>query len=161
VAVSTADRFLAGAIGPPGDREFRLEVATGGETVAYVIEKVQVATLAAEAQRLLRDLGMIGSGLSQDPGEIHPDTPVGFRVGAVQLLHEPGTEQVTVVLHPAEEGAGSVSYDVSPAQLDAFAREAVEVVAAGRPTCPRCGLAMDPDGHNCPRSNGDLRGYRP
>lgn len=159
--MSTVDNFLAGAIGQPGEREFRVEVTVGGNTVAHLIEKVQVAATATEAQRLLRDLGMIGSGLAIDLGEIHPDTPVLFRVGGVQLLHESGTEQVTIVLVPVEEGADPASYDLTLGQLDAFAREAAVVVVAGRPSCPRCGLAMDPDGHNCPRSNGDLRGYRP
>lgn len=159
--MSAAQKFLAGAIGPPGEREFRLEATVGGVTVAHVIEKVQVAAMAVEAQRLLRDLGMIGSGRSIDPGEIHPDAPVQFRVGAVQLEHEPGTEAVTVGLSPVEEGVEPVSYELTIGQLDAFAREAAVVVTAGRPSCPRCGLAMDPDGHNCPRSNGDLRGYRP
>ena len=67
----------------------------------------------------------------------------------------------TVVIHSSDEADAPVECEMTHAQLDAFAREAQVVVAAGRPECPRCGLAMDADGHNCPRSNGDLRGHRP
>jgi uncharacterized repeat protein (TIGR03847 family) len=36
----------------------------------------------------------------------------------------------------------------------AFVERAVRVLAAGRPTCPWCGLPLDPQGHLCPRRNG-------
>jgi uncharacterized repeat protein (TIGR03847 family) len=67
-------------------------------------------------------------------------------------------EGIDVVVHPADgEDAEPVSFTVDPAGLDSMARRAVEVVAAGRPSCPWCGLPKDPEGHVCPSSNGDLR----
>ena len=35
-----------------------------------------------------------------------------------------------------------------------FIARAAEVVAAGRPPCPLCGLPLNPEGHICPRKNG-------
>jgi uncharacterized repeat protein (TIGR03847 family) len=157
----TVERFVAGAIGEPGNRVFLLEVDHDGETIAYLIEKIQVAALAREAEKLLRDRGLVGSGLGIDPGDVNATTPVAFRVGGLQLIVDDDAEEATVVLHSSEEGEAPVTYAVNLPQLDAFAREAAVVVAAGRPACPRCGLAMDPDGHSCPRDNGDLRGHRP
>jgi hypothetical protein len=29
-----------------------------------------------------------------------------------------------------------------------------DIIAGGRPICPLCGLAMDPEGHMCVRTNG-------
>lgn len=155
------ERFAGGAIGEPGKRVFMLEVVSGGDTVAYVIEKVQVHALAVEAQHLLRERGLIGAGLSVEPGGVHQETPVGFRVGGLELGIGEGSDIAHLVLHSTDEGDDPVAYELSLGQLDAFAREALAVVASGRPACPRCGLAMDPDGHNCPRTNGDLRAHRP
>jgi len=31
---------------------------------------------------------------------------------------------------------------------------AVQVINAGRPPCPLCGRPLDPQGHICPRKNG-------
>lgn len=156
----TVDRFAGGAIGQPGDRVFLLEVVVEGEATAYLIEKLQVAALAEQAQVQLRESGLLGSGLALDPGDVHDDTNVAFRVGGLHLAFDDTTGTITVVIHSTEEADPPVECNLTPAQLDAFAREALVAVAAGRPACPRCGLAMDPDGHNCPRSNGDLRGHR-
>ena len=39
-------------------------------------------------------------------------------------------------------------------QAAAFAIRATQLVEAGRPPCPLCGLPLDPSGHDCPRTNG-------
>lgn len=46
---------------------------------------------------------------------------------------------------------------LSSAQARAFAKRALDVVAAGRPSCPFCGRPLDPEGHLCPRANGFRR----
>ncbi len=159
--MSRADRFAAGAIGEPGHRVFMLEFVADGITNAYVLEKLQVAALAEEAQRLVRDRGLVGAGLSIEPGEVHEESPVAYRVGGLQLTLEDDSDVATIVIISTEPDDPAAEYEVTLPQLDAFAREALVTVEAGRPACPKCGLAMDPEGHNCPRSNGDLRGHRP
>jgi hypothetical protein len=77
----------------------------------------------------------------------------------LQYREDPDT--ITIVLVPTVDDIDSVSFEVTPAQLDAAARNGAAAVRAGRPRCPRCGLAMDPDGHHCPSTNGDLRNHRP
>lgn len=155
-----AERFAAGAIGEPGNRVFVLEFVVDGIVTAYVIEKVQVAALAQEAQKLLRERGMIGAGLTVETGGIDPSAPIDFRVGGLQLGPGDESDEARIVVHSTEESDRPAEYEVTIPQLDAFAREALAIVASGRPACPRCGLAMDPEGHNCPRTNGDLRGHR-
>ena len=39
----------------------------------------------------------------------------------------------------------------------AFVARARNVVGAGRPDCPFCGIPIDPDGHLCVRANGFRR----
>jgi hypothetical protein len=58
-------------------------------------------------------------------------------------------------------GPDSVDFEVDLDQLYAMAIHAREAVVAGRPQCPRCALPLDPEGHVCPASNGDLRRHRP
>lgn len=159
--MSAVERFAGGAIGEPGNRVFLLEVVVDGEPVTYVIEKLQVAALAGEGTRLLRERGMIGAGLSLDPGGVHEDNPIVFRVGGLELSLADDADTATLVIHSTEESDTPAEYELTLAQLDAFAREALTVVEAGRPACPRCGLAMDPEGHTCPHGNGDLRNHRP
>ena len=43
---------------------------------------------------------------------------------------------------------------LSAATARAFVERAVRVVQAGRPPCPLCGNPLDPQGHICPRRNG-------
>ena len=73
----------------------------------------------------------------------------------------PGDGIGQVVLPESVRSLDSVGFDVTPAQLDAAARHGAAAVRAGRPRCPRCGLAMEPEGHHCPATNGDLRDHRP
>ena len=48
--------FTAGAIGPPGQRTFYLQARTGASSVAWKVEKQQVAALGEFLQRMLADL---------------------------------------------------------------------------------------------------------
>jgi uncharacterized repeat protein (TIGR03847 family) len=56
-------------------------------------------------------------------------------------------------------GGGDDESDVmrvhlGPRMTLAFAQQALEVVAAGRPPCPFCGQPLNPEGHICARRNG-------
>ena len=104
---------------------------------------------------------MVGAGLTLDPGGVHEETPIAYRVGGLQLALADDSDVALVVLMSTEDDDPDTTFELTLAQLDAFAREAIAAVESGRPACARCGLAMDPEGHNCPRTNGDLRGHRP
>jgi uncharacterized repeat protein (TIGR03847 family) len=152
-SLGSVEHFVAGAIGEPGSRTFLLEVGTEESVEWFLLEKEQVAVLARRSLELLRDLGASsvppGPALS-DPGEIT------FRVGEIGIGAEP--DGITIVLSPTDDAEGDpVAFRISPARLEAMARKAVEVVAAGRPPCRHCGLPRSAEGHVCPSSNGDLR----
>lgn len=157
----TADRFVAGAIGEPGDRVFLLQFDQGGQLATFVLEKGQVAALAEQSLELLDQAGFAGAGDGLDPGELVAPVDIEFRVAAMQLTYSEDSGLVALLLGSTEEDTEPVAFELSPAQLDAAARSGRDAVAAGRPRCPRCGLAKDRTGHNCPISNGDLRGHRP
>ena len=53
-----------------------------------------------------------------------------------------------------DDDGESASFDLTSEQLRAMALVALDAVHSGRPICPRCHLPEDPDGHDCPSSNG-------
>jgi uncharacterized repeat protein (TIGR03847 family) len=152
-----AERLAAGAIGQPGQRRFFLEVTAGGKVHSFPCEKSQVAELAQQGLQLL-------TVASLEPDEeavqrlvqsrlpiIDPEEPK-FRIGSIGVaVHLSDFLSITFTSTDDEDSA---TFVVTPEQFRAMALVAVEVVAAGRPICPRCGLPEDPDGHRCPSVNG-------
>jgi len=152
-----AERLAAGAIGQPGQRRFFLEVTAGGKVHSFPCEKSQVAELAQQGLQLL-------TVASLEPDEeavqrlvqsrlpiIDPEEPK-FRIGTIGVaVHL--SEFLSITFSSTDE-EDSATFVVTPEQFRAMALVAVEVVAAGRPICPRCGLPEDPDGHRCPSVNG-------
>jgi uncharacterized repeat protein (TIGR03847 family) len=53
-----------------------------------------------------------------------------------------------------EEGPDVLRVRVTPAAARSFVERAAQLVASGRPPCPLCGQPLDPQGHMCPRRNG-------
>jgi uncharacterized repeat protein (TIGR03847 family) len=173
------DRFLAGTIGQPGEREFYLQVVDGRRVLSVACEKQQVAILADRLGSLITEVGRRFGALPAVPSP--PDetnlsltTPVDaeFRVGTmgrawggegsqviVELLaltdEEVGED---IVLEDREEGPDALRVFLSLAEARDFALHAQTVVAAGRPPCPLCGNPLDAEGHICPRLNGYHRG---
>jgi uncharacterized repeat protein (TIGR03847 family) len=154
-------RFAAGADGPPGQRTFFLQVDAESGPAGFLVEKGQVAALALEAGALLREAGLAGVGSATPDDAIDPMLIPEFRVAEIHLQYREEAGTITIILVPTVDDISSVSFEVTPAQLDAAARSGGAAVRAGRPRCPRCGLAMDPEGHHCPTTNGDLRNHRP
>ena len=53
-----------------------------------------------------------------------------------------------------ERDVGRVRFWATREQMLSLARHGAAVCAAGRPRCPLCGNAIDPEGHRCPALNG-------
>lgn len=172
------DRFVAGTVGAPGERTFYLQATGAGRLVSAALEKVQVSALAERVDQILDEVRRREGADSDVPvavpaeaEDLAPlDTPLleDFRVGTIGLAWEPETRQIVIeaqavsesgeaadlVEDDATEGPDLLRVRLSPMAARAFAKRASSLVAAGRPTCPLCGLPMDPAGHVCPRQNG-------
>jgi uncharacterized repeat protein (TIGR03847 family) len=163
IELGPAERFMAGAIGQPGQRTFYIYVEVGGRPSWFLLEKGQVEALARQSLEAIDR-----SGLSVDdqavehlvtgPGEIPwPTTPeeVRFRVGAMALRMNEGASLISVILEPVDETEVETTvFEVAPEQLRAMSIQALDEVHSGRPICPKCRLPEDPAGHDCPSSNG-------
>jgi uncharacterized repeat protein (TIGR03847 family) len=172
------DRFVAEAIGVPGQRTFYLQAREGGRVVTVVAEKVQVAALAQRLLELLAAVSERGVELPPDIRSVDDDAPLeeplngSFRVGTIVLGWDDARRRVMVEVREVVEDEEeqdepeATAADDDPAGYDllrvfieapdvrAFARRAVRAVAGGRPPCPMCGQPLDPQGHLCPRRNG-------
>lgn len=156
-----ATRFAPGFVGTPGNRTFLIEVDDVGGRVWYVLEKAQVAAFAEQAANLLDELELSGSGEEIDLGAVSEPTAVAFRIGQIVIEIGRTARRIDLTLIPVDPDDPSASHTISAAQLDAAVRAARLAIPQGRRKCPRCGLAMDPEGHACPVMNGDLRHHRP
>ncbi len=114
-AFEPPERFVAGTVGPPGDRTFFLQARGGGRLVSVALEKVQVSLLAEKLEELLseaqRRFGVKLPETGPVGGDNDPlDTPVDeeFRVGTLGLAFDVDTETVVIeaiAVGEAEVGA--------------------------------------------------------
>jgi uncharacterized repeat protein (TIGR03847 family) len=173
-AFEPPERFVAGTVGPPGERVFYLQARGGGRLVSVVLEKVQVSLLAEKLDELLgeahRRFGVVLPEVEIGTPDNEPlDSPVDeeFRVGTLGLAFDVDTSTVVIEAIAAGEGEEdeeTVEEDTSdldrlrvrltPTATRGFIERARRVVSAGRPPCPLCGQPLDPGGHLCPRHNG-------
>ncbi len=164
------DRFVAGTVGGPGERSFYLQARKGGAVVSVGLEKTQAAVLADRLAQMLDALE--GAGVDPPIGDPMPlDEPIveSFRVGAMALAWDAGHGTVVVEAQPlAEDGEYHEAPDDDPDGPDLLrvrlsadgARSLVDrllhLVGAGRPSCPFCGMPLEPTGHFCTRTTSRL-----
>lgn len=173
------DRFLAGTIGQPGEREFYLQAVDAGRVVSVACEKQQVEVLADRLGSLISEVARRFGAQPDASGAVTRadaalTTPVDaeFRVGTMGLAWDGAGAQVIVellaltdeevsedvVLEDRDDAPDALRVFLSLAEAKAFATHAQRVVSAGRPPCPICGNPLDAGGHICPRMNGYHRG---
>jgi uncharacterized repeat protein (TIGR03847 family) len=171
IELDDVDGLGAGAVGEPGQRAFYIQARTEQTQLTVLVEKEQVALLAAEAVAFL---DKIADDYPELPFDIptaqsvlrEPTVPL-FRARLIGLGFDPERELVLLELRErAEDDEEVVDVDVDEddegyvariyatrAQVRAMAARGVEAVAGGRPPCPLCEQPMDPSGHRCPRWN--------
>lgn len=94
------DRFVAGAVGQPGQRTFFLQAVKGGQVVSVALEKTQVAVLAERLATLLLALRQRGVEIGEErfaptPALAEPIVEE-FRVGTLTLGWDSDTERVVI-----------------------------------------------------------------
>lgn len=158
--LSRPHHVTADFVGEPGDRTFYVQAAEDAEVVSVLVEKMQVSGLADLLTRLLGQVGAEPERIWDIDGmRLQEPVVPRWRAGAIAVGIDPQLGHFVIELTElvADEEAREpdlvrIWIDEDRARtLAAHARWSVE---QGRPSCRLCGLAMDPDGHVCPRSNG-------
>jgi uncharacterized repeat protein (TIGR03847 family) len=172
------DYFTAGAVGEPGSRVFYLQVGIDGRTVvSFRCEKQQVGALGEHLANALRDLPAAEpEDVPERHGLVQPVVPE-WVVGSMGMAYDERSDRLVLIVQELvvrdeddeddedgdplgdleDEDAATARFHLTRGQAVDFVALAEELVAAGRPPCPICGLPMSPDGHTCPRSNGHGR----
>jgi uncharacterized repeat protein (TIGR03847 family) len=158
----------AEALGVPGQRTFRVNAHSRNGAARLWVEKEQLQQLASTIEQLLVEVAQARGFTTGSPSVPFPGTPSAeFHVGRITLGYDQDADLVTMIIFesvPLEEEepdlGGSepdgeqVRFQASRELAQTFSRQALDVVAAGRPRCPLCGAPLDGPTHFCPRSNG-------
>jgi uncharacterized repeat protein (TIGR03847 family) len=157
------ERFVPGCVGEPGARVFYLQAVEATQVVSLRLEKQQVAALAEYLAGILADLSPVDPQPLDDVALVDP-VIAEWVVGSLAVAYEESSDRLLIVAEElvevddetgiAEHTPSTARFHVTRAQVDVFIRRAVELVQAGRPLCPICGRPINPDGHVCPRGNG-------
>ena len=156
------NRLLPEALGEPGKRTFRIVADSESSSASLWLEKEHLFELALAIQQLVASLPERGEASGAIPPEREAPglTRLDFRIGKLALGHDGGNGLFLIDAYDIEQSDSdtpTVRLWATREQLHDFAEEALRVCAAGRPLCPLCGRAMDPDGHPCPRVNGHAK----
>lgn len=157
--------FTAGAVGSPGQRIFYLQARSGSASVAWKVEKQQVAALGEFLQRMLSDLPQPDAIPDEDAVALVEPVEAEWAVGSLGVAYDGDEDRILVaadeLVETDDEGNPAPGVDqatarvrITRAQAVAFVATAERLMSAGRPPCPLCGRPMNPDGHICPRTNG-------
>src|SRR6516225_8204699 len=100
------DRFVAGAVGQPGERIFYLQATSNGRVTSVVLEKFQVSLLAERIDELLDEVLRRTGGSTAipaaAPAALRDDGPLDlpltedFRVGAIALAWDSDGDRVVI-----------------------------------------------------------------
>ena len=151
----------AEALGEPGQRTFRILVDSESSSAVLWLEKEQLFQLAVAITQLSAIVPEKEPVSSDDLSarEVAPATFLEFKLGKLALGHDGRSGHFIIDAHDVEgeeEAPPTVRVYSGGQQMAAFAQEALQVCAAGRPLCPLCSAPMDRDGHRCPRTNGHV-----
>ena len=157
------DQIAVAAVGEPGARRFFLLATGSGRTMTLACEKSQIQALVVRLHQMMEEQGIVA------PEQEAQGTTEGtlgepeWQIGEIGLGYHEDRHMFVLVASQATAGddkpaeptdVTSIRFWLSPQQVADFSKQAENVLTAGRPLCPRCGLPMDPAGHPCPVMNG-------
>lgn len=167
IDLDPVDHITVDAIGRPGQRVFYIQGIKETQVVTLLVEKAQVQTLAIGIEQFLGEIGekypaleQVSEEYDEEKMRIYPPVDPLFRSGELGLAYDSERDLVVLVVREVliegqePEDVGLARFWATRAQVRSMAAWAREVSSRGRPLCPQCGEAMDPEGHFCPKKNG-------
>jgi uncharacterized repeat protein (TIGR03847 family) len=155
------------ALGKPGQRVFYLQGRSNDQLISLIAEKIQIQTLSIGLDQFLEEIDKKYEDLSEasdeyDEEKMHILPPIDplFRIGELGLGYDADRDLLVLVAREIlgegqeQEDVSVVRFWCTRSQLLAMCRWSQELANRGRPICPQCGEAMEPEGHFCPKKNG-------
>lgn len=153
----------AEAIGPPGQRRFRLVIQNEQESAALWLEKEQLAAVAtALEQQLARTRGADSSQRKTEHDEESPiplNLSLELQVGQLALGYDDVRQLFMIQAYTVDADEGGQATFTCGLRRDQARRiigQVTRLMQTGRPVCPLCGATLQGP-HVCPRSNGHSR----
>jgi len=152
------DYLDAEAIGPPGQRRFRLTAMQEDRTASLWIEKEQLASLGtAVEQQLVRSArAQRKAAASNDAPPMPLNATVDFRVGQIALGYDADRSEFMLQAFGADADLReqpTFICRIDHEQARRLTSRIAQLMTTGRPVCPLCGAPIEGT-HRCPRSNG-------
>jgi uncharacterized repeat protein (TIGR03847 family) len=131
------ERFVAGTVGPPGERTFYLQARGGGRLVSVALEKVQVSLLAEKLDELLgeanRRFGLelpVADGLPTDNEPLDSPIDEEFRVGTLGLAYDVDTSTVVIEAIAAADAGEETEIETDGEDEDEIGEEEFDAATA-------------------------------
>jgi uncharacterized repeat protein (TIGR03847 family) len=156
---SEVSHFVAGAVGPPGERVFHLQVESGGRLVSFRMEKQQAAILCDYLERILATHEVPESPPAYMRELVEPLVDE-WTIGSMMVAVNESAGRIVVIVEELDVDEDDPDAELAQArfaltsgQVEAFIEGTRRVVEGGRPICQLCGRPIDLTGHACPRLN--------
>jgi uncharacterized repeat protein (TIGR03847 family) len=157
------DAVDAEAIGPPGQRTFRLRANKDENYAALWFEKEQLSLLGREFSKLLAERSKERGRPTDSVPEMGPfpaNPQIDLQVARLGLDFDEDSEHIVLLADDAQalQDGESPSFRMEINRAHAIAAMASidDAVSGGRPLCPLCNRVLEDDGSciACPGSNG-------
>jgi len=149
------DAFVAGTVGPAGERAFFLQAVAGTQIVTLKVEKQQVVALAEYLSNMLTDLPQPET--ESVPGPTGLATPVEpeWAVASMGVAYVESRDRVALwaeqmLLRDDDSSPATSRFQLTRGQVLAFVTHATQLVSAGRPPCPYCEAPLNTADGWCP-----------
>ena len=147
-------------IGEPGSRVFLLQASDATRLMTLKLEKTQVRSMCSYIGDLLQDLGRPGH-LPEDH-DLRDPVEIAWVAGPFAVHFDEQLERVVINIESLDDIDSDVLEAPDSARIACTREQAADLiingtslVESGRPPCPLCGYPLDPNGHACPRTNGN------
>lgn len=148
---SNPDKIMVGVRGDVGNRLFLFQVREGRRLAIIKCEKIQLAALGEWISQVIGKLGRPDH--LPDDLTLEAEYESDFVAGDIAVSLDEEAQAIDVTMESIEEDS-SLNVRLSREWAAGLAIAIVRLVKAGRPLCPLCGGPLDPQGHDCPRTNG-------
>jgi len=149
------DAFVAGTVGPAGDRAFFLQAVAGVQVITLKVEKQQVIALAEYLSNMLTDLPEPAPDSIPPPAPLATPVEPEWAVSSMGVAYVESRDRVALwaeqmVLSEDDDSPATSRFQLTRGQVLAFVNHAVELVSAGRPPCPYCAAPLNDGQTWCP-----------
>jgi uncharacterized repeat protein (TIGR03847 family) len=153
------------ALGQPGQRTFRLLLATDSQSACLWMEKEQMQALAMAVDQLvaqlranrIRSQSRDADVRTAEATDFGLPAEIEFKVSRLGLGYDQDTDHLVILAHELdadEDEPATLSIRATRAQMRQLSTEITRVVSAGRPRCALCGAPLTGEKHSCAGSNG-------